>query len=317
VGNSLRIVDVGARFGLHPSFVPIQDNSDILLVDADPFESERLSHKYKQHPNIRVKNAFVSHGNAVDSKRRLNIYSHPGGSSAFEPRLDLPYWSILRPGSATIQDAVDVASASLDELCTPSACVVDFLKIDVEGAELEVLRGATRTLASIIGVRIEVMFNSLYQDLEPNFGNLDALLRANGLWLLRYDLPTNAYAPFSRFRGSDSYGMIVGGDAIYIRDMTDVEGTATTIVFKMALFAALNKAIDLSLYLLLKICGRSDYLTDQCVIDLMPTVERLVATEVFRNQDLPGQSLVEFAPVWEKLFTSEPLKYGDYFRRYH
>ena len=41
----LRILDIGARYGLHPSWKKLKTSAEFILVDADPNEVERLKKK--------------------------------------------------------------------------------------------------------------------------------------------------------------------------------------------------------------------------------------------------------------------------------
>src|SRR5206468_7179825 len=62
---------------------------------------------------------------------------------------------------------------------------VDFLKLDTQGAELDILRGGERVLASVRALEVEVEFNPIYLN-QPLFGDIDRFLRDRGfvLWKL-------------------------------------------------------------------------------------------------------------------------------------
>jgi FkbM family methyltransferase len=64
---------------------------------------------------------------------------------------------------------VDVAATSIDRFCAERAITPDVIKIDVEGAELSVLRGARRTLAAA-GPRLQ-LFVEMHPSLWPEFGS--------------------------------------------------------------------------------------------------------------------------------------------------
>lgn len=60
------------------------------------------------------------------------------------------------------------------------------LKLDVQGAELDVLLGSQEQLRHIVMIEAEVVFNPMYRD-QPLFSDADRFLRACGfmLWRLR------------------------------------------------------------------------------------------------------------------------------------
>jgi FkbM family methyltransferase len=86
-------------------------------------------------------------------------------------------------------DAIDVPAISIDEFCAREGIQPDVIKIDVEGAELEALRGARRTIARA-GGRL-----SLFMELHPSIwaqtgmtrADVEAELREQGLALERID----------------------------------------------------------------------------------------------------------------------------------
>jgi FkbM family methyltransferase len=72
---------------------------------------------------------------------------------------------------------IPVETRALDAITEIEA--LDFLKIDVQGAELSVFRNGSRRLSSAVAVHTEVSFVTLYKD-QPAFGDIDLALRALG-----------------------------------------------------------------------------------------------------------------------------------------
>jgi FkbM family methyltransferase len=107
---------------------------------------------------------------------------------------------------------------------------VDYLKIDVEGTEYEVLEGADDLLARIGVVRVEVCFIPFRKG-QRLFSDVDLLLRARGFDLLRYEiLPAHVgykerTAPITwgpAFGFPDRYGQPLQADAVYVnRELSD------------------------------------------------------------------------------------------------
>ncbi len=71
-----------------------------------------------------------------------------------------------------------VTTHRLDDLMEIKA--LDLLKIDVQGSELAVFKGASRLLDGAVAVHTEVSFIPLYKN-QPAFGDVDLELRAHGL----------------------------------------------------------------------------------------------------------------------------------------
>jgi FkbM family methyltransferase len=84
---------------------------------------------------------------------------------------------------------VEVPTTSIDEFCQGAGIEPDVMKIDVEGAELDVLRGARRTIARR-GSRLAV-FVELHPRLWPRSGvsrqDIETELDAQGLTIERID----------------------------------------------------------------------------------------------------------------------------------
>lgn len=102
---------------------------------------------------------------------------------------------------------------------------VDFAKLDVQGAELEILRGAQGILPDVLAAKVEVWFAPYHKGI-PLFAEVDAFLRGQGLSFFglsgfgargvgRAASPVNvASIP----RCADHMGQLVASDAFYFRD---------------------------------------------------------------------------------------------------
>jgi FkbM family methyltransferase len=93
----------------------------------------------------------------------------------------------LLPADAA--DGIAVNTTSIDDFCAALAIRPSFIKLDVEGAELAVLRGARRTIAA--GGASLALFVEMHPSLWPVFGygrqDLEAELARQGLEAERLD----------------------------------------------------------------------------------------------------------------------------------
>lgn len=104
----------------------------------------------------------------------------------------------------------------------------DFMKLNVQGAELEILHGAESLLDRTIGLMVEISFVESYKD-RPFFSDIDAALRERGFTF--FDLIGHHYIGRS---GSaitvrhlpglyPLWGQLIEGHGIYFRDPIDMD----------------------------------------------------------------------------------------------
>jgi hypothetical protein len=123
----------------------------------------------------------------------------------------------------------------------------DYLKVDVQGAELDVLRGGPNLLANAVVAQVEVEFVQMYKD-QPLFGEVDSEMRKNGFVLHRLlGVLGRVFKPIRHAddinrRGSQD----MWSDAIYIKDFMRLGELTNEQLIKLAVImhTALN-AIDL------------------------------------------------------------------------
>lgn len=130
--SPVTVIDVGVGRGT-PELYRHFSSQGYLLVEASPNFSETLEELAKQLNSAVVENVFCGQTSGVQEMR---IYRDSHKSSMFEPRRTLD-----------LETVTTVPVATLDSLVAKHDLSPPFVvKIDVEGAELEVVRGAKNTL---------------------------------------------------------------------------------------------------------------------------------------------------------------------------
>ena len=323
--SSLQILDVGAKFGVHPSNLPLLKYAEHLLIDADTHECAYLEKKYEDYENIKCINALVTSKSdcEINPTKDLLIYAHPGGDSIFEPDLENLYWSKLRPGSATITDKLQIKTTTLDIICDEHGFCPSYLKIDIEGAEVLALQGSSHILEHhVLCVRIEVEFTTLYKNHEPSFSEIYKILYLNDFVLINFDLFANSFAPFSEYHQVSSFGQLIGGDCIFVKNPNNLSALSNVQLLDYALFCLLNNIEDLAIKVLLDCSSAEPFVNrfknqDSSFIDSrIALLEKKVASLFFSLKDKPRFSMESFGEPWAKIFGTEWISHGDYYRKY-
>lgn len=117
---------------------------------------------------------------------------------------------------------VEVETTTLDTFCQEQGIPgLDFLRTDVQGADLDVLRGATNQLArSLLAVEMEVIFSPLYVG-QPLFADIDTFMRQHGFMLMQLGLHAGASRRWFPVVNNPAIyrGQKLWGDAVYVRDL--------------------------------------------------------------------------------------------------
>jgi FkbM family methyltransferase len=184
------VVDVGCRWGPAAAWLELPG---VRVIGFDPDEEE--CRRLEQQTGNRAAARFVPialGGHAGPA--RLHITTQPACSSLYPPDIGLietrPALVVITPAGET-----DVELETLDAWTDREGVDrIDFIKLDTQGSELDVLRGAERVLQTVRAIEAEVEFNPIYEG-QPLFGDVDRYLRTQGfvLWrladLAHYSLP--------------------------------------------------------------------------------------------------------------------------------
>jgi len=123
------VIDVGAHHGMHSRrFLHYLRPRHLVLVEPVPEWADGLRRQFRRRPEVEVRQVALG----TKSKRTTFVVNDlsPGESGLLE-------WG--HPQGASPTRSIDVTMETLDEWNLPFA--VDFMKVNVQGAEVDVLRG--------------------------------------------------------------------------------------------------------------------------------------------------------------------------------
>jgi FkbM family methyltransferase len=198
------VFDVGAFQGeATRSYLELFPTAEIYAFEPYPPSYDALQAKYAANPRVHLVNAAVSSGNG---EATFYVNGIPSTNSLLpRPAAGRRYFS----PQAITRSTISVPTIRIDEFrAARDVGVPDILKLDIQGMELEALRGAEETLKSGLVSLIfsEVTFVPHYEG-GVLFDEISAHLRERGYTLF------NIYEMHSA-----SIGQLRFGDAIFIAD---------------------------------------------------------------------------------------------------
>jgi len=240
LGRRPRVVDIGAQSlgdGSHP-YSPLAAMTAIDIVGFDPL-ADRLEERAERetaHGTMQLLPYAIADGR----EHTLYVNNIDATSSLFP--LDL-----RRNEQFTQLETVQtvrteqVATRRLDDVLPPGP--VDFFKLDVQGAELMVLRGGPETTASAAVVHCEVEFSPLYEG-QPLYPEIQRELNGHGFELIDVLVSHRYY--YRTPSGANSPDRLIWADAVFYRETDDAE----TLVAQALIAAAVYAKPTLAEYLL-------------------------------------------------------------------
>jgi len=182
-------------------------------------------------------------------EQTLYVTKDPQCSSLYAPNDPLLARFAQLPELANLDFTIEIETTTLDAFCQEEGIkTIDFLQIDVQGADLQVLQGATQILNTVLAIQIEVEFSPLYLN-QPLFADVDSFVRGRDFTL--FDLYVSHYLRAdSPIQSKTHPGQLLWGDAFYFRDLLAVTETTPEQLFKLACIADVMNFSDYALELL-------------------------------------------------------------------
>jgi FkbM family methyltransferase len=189
----------------------------------------------------------------VVGERTLYVTKHPACSSLYPPNEDYIIRFKDLAETSSLDYTLEVETTTLDTFCQEANLqYIDFLQVDVQGADLDVLKGSAKVLSTVLAIQIEIEFSQLYQG-QPLFADVDRFLRNYGFTL--FDLKVGGRSrKRSPIVSNIHPKQWLWGDAYYFYDLLDVEhikqNSDPARLFKLACVADVMEFPDYSLEIL-------------------------------------------------------------------
>ena len=234
VCEKIKIIDVGAMAveGDACSYKNLLDPEISTIIGFEPNEKECGQLNYDSGNNCIYLPYFI--GNGAEQVFRTCKYSMT--SSFYEPNAELLEKFQNLAELHQVISRTSEQTTRLDDL--EEIRGADYLKIDVQGSEVDVFSGARELLCDIVIVHTEVCFVPLYID-QPLFGDVDQALRSNGFLFHKFSSPNlcgRAFKPlFIKDKENTPISQVLWADAIYVKDFNQFDEISTDKLLKMAI----------------------------------------------------------------------------------
>jgi len=237
-GDKIVLFDVGSR-DMGNELRQIAPLVECYAFEPEPEEYERLVKVGGNYDNLSETNKYYSvkydchalHNRTGEGT--LFITASPRFSSLLEPNQKtiekFPYWNVNGAEikhSLQVEDRVPVPVTTLDDVVEDKFYVkhIDYLKLDTQGTELDILQAANKLLDQhkVSVIKCEVWFQSYYKN-QPLFCDIDSFLRKKGFRFLDY-YPVNDYSKVNTIRPApyNDRGMLYFSDAYYCLNTDEI-----------------------------------------------------------------------------------------------
>ena len=228
----ITVVDVGAQLleSEDHAYAPLERAQACRKVAFEPIEEEAKK-LAKAEPHTVVLPHFVGKGGPAT----FGLARFSPTSSLLEPNIAFLRKFMALPDMCERVARSEVVTTRLDDIKEIGEC--DFLKLDVQGGERDVLIGAERTLEDTIVVQTEVEFAPIYEG-QGLFADIDSFLRKRNFELI--DLIKLGYGGYAALPARTTESRLLWADAVYFKSPERLAEKGSAQLLKAAFIAHVN-----------------------------------------------------------------------------
>lgn len=247
---NFKIIEIGA--------LPVENKKEPFYELLDYFPSSKII-GFEIDQQVCEKMNANSHKGAkyypyalgkANERRKLYITQDPMCCSLYKPNEELiKLYNNFEV--AYLKEETEINTVSLDYFIDKHEIGnIDFIKIDVQGAELDIFKGASKALKNVLKIVCEVEFVPHYQN-QPLFGDV-----CNHL--IKYDLMFNKFLglagrslkPVILNNKINFPSQHIWSDAVFVYHIQKIKNLTDEQILKLGLFACVYLSLDLTFYCL-------------------------------------------------------------------
>jgi FkbM family methyltransferase len=275
--DKFSIVDIGARGHNLDGLQALENRLKYFGFEADQKECVELNKKANNYKGDFRYFPIALSGN--EGRRKFYITNDEACSSLITPSTKVTQYLNLND-KLRIEKEIELETTTLD-LWQQKEVIprVDYIKIDVQGAELEILNAGKGLLANCLAVYTEVEFVEVYSD-QSLFNDLDRFMTENDFFL--YDILKIKSKRKSVSAFFKSRGQLVWGDAIYFKKIelliVDDEKKNYEILIKQIILTEYFHVIDYGVFLIDKFIDDGTIGDVKLINQLKKIRDRIIST---------------------------------------
>ena len=250
--EAIEVMDIGASVITEvPVYRVLLDKrmARLTAFDGDARQIDKIENTYGKD-FVTVLNYFIFDGGKHD------VYlcsSASGMSSLFNPKLEALSFFNGFTKFGEVQNIENIQTTKLDEIEEVKS--PDFLKMDVQGAELGIIKNGINKIKDCLAIQLEVSFFNLYEQ-QPSFGEVDVYLRELGfiphmfLDVKRWSIAPTIFNGNFRVPGNQ----LLESDIVYVKDPLKLAELSVVQLKKLVILAHYSfKSFDLCVWLLIEL----------------------------------------------------------------
>jgi len=211
--DSINYLDVGARDGLPRHLLFYKEFFKFYLCEPERREAKLLK---AQDYNVIDKALYSKKG-----YKKFYVYAKKGSSSLLKPGSIRNQF--FKSRTSKIVDEYDVATTTVDDIAQGLNINFDYIKLDTQGSEMDILLGAENNRALFITTEVSML--QIYEG-QKTFYDIVHYLNQKGYIIQEWSV--SDYRPFDKkYRGTSRIkrcGIPLHGDIIFMPDWTSNKG---------------------------------------------------------------------------------------------
>lgn len=205
IEDGISLIDVGAAGQIMPRWQRIEKFLNYYGFEPDQRSRNKLLAQKNNCKSYQLNDKIVSNKNEI---KEIHLCKAPMTSSVYPPNRE--YLDLFADS-----DRFDVVSkeklktTTIDHL---DLGVTDFIKLDIQGGELNAIKGADETLQTCLGLEIEVEFLPIYEK-QPLYADVTNYLK-------KFNFEFIDFLRICRWERNDIYtsrGQAAWGDGLYLK----------------------------------------------------------------------------------------------------
>jgi len=185
-----------------------------------------------------------------NEKKNFYITNHPMCCSLYKPNDSFnSLYNNLEV--AYLKHEMEVETISLDFFVEENQIgEIDLLKIDVQGAELDIFKGGVKALKDVLQIVCEVEFVHHYEN-QPLFGDVSNFLSQYDFMFNKFlSIAGRSLRPILLEKNPNTMSQQLWADAVFIHHVQKIKNLNNEKLLKLSLIACVYGSVDLTFFCL-------------------------------------------------------------------